>query len=111
MRSFSFARLREHNFGGQTCPVKITIADSFFPANAGSLVVQFSDGKASLGEEAAHDVEVRLDMAEFSSLLLGIVSFRSLYLYGLAELSDPTYLETINRLFLTPTKPICLTAF
>ena len=59
----------------------------------------------------AHDVEIRLDVAEFSPLLLGVVSFRSLYLYGLAEISDTGYLETINRLFLADARPICLTAF
>jgi predicted acetyltransferase len=106
-----FERLREHDFGGQNCRVKITISDSFLPANAGSVVVQFSQGKPSLSDDLAHDVEIRLDVAEFSPLLLGIVSFRSLYLYGLAEISDTAFLETINRLFLTPTKPICLTAF
>lgn len=106
-----FKHLREHDFGGQTCRVKITVSDSFFPANAGSLIVNFSAGRPAVSAEAAHDVEIRLDVAELSSLLLGIVSFRSLYLYGLADISDPDSVETINRLFLTPTKPICLTAF
>jgi predicted acetyltransferase len=106
-----FERLREHNFGGQTCRVKLTISDSFYPANAGSLTVQFRDGLPTLTDDRAHDVEIRLDVAEFSSLLLGVVSFRSLHLYGLAEISDTSYLETINRLFLADAKPICLTAF
>jgi predicted acetyltransferase len=106
-----FARLREHDFGGQTCRLRLAISDSFYPANAGSVVVSFQDGRPSISPEDASDVEIRLDVAEFSSLLLGVVSFRSLYLYGLAEISDPAYLETINRLFLVPNKPICLTAF
>jgi len=106
-----FAQLREHNFGGQTCRVKLTISDSFYPANAGNPVVHFRDGLPAVSVEDAHDVEIRLDVAEFSSLLLGVVSFRSLYLYGLAEISDTGYLETINRLFLAASKPVCLTAF
>lgn len=106
-----FGRLREHDFGGQSCRVKITISDSFYPANAGSLVLQFSNGRASISQDSAYDVEIRLDVAEFAALLLGNVSFRSLYLYGLADLSDSAYLETINRLFLASNKPICLTAF
>lgn len=106
-----FKQLGKHDFGGQSCRVKISIGDSFFPANAGSLVVRFRNGQPLVSEEATHDVEIRLDVAEFSSLLLGVVSFRSLYLYHLAGISDPDYLETVNRLFLVPNKPICLTAF
>jgi predicted acetyltransferase len=106
-----FERLREHDFGGQNCRVKMTLNDSFYPANAGSLVVHFRDGRPSVSKEDAHDVEMRLEVAEFSSLLLGLVRFRSLYLYHLADLSDPGYLETLNRLFHVPDKPICLTAF
>lgn len=106
-----FERLREHDFGGQSCRVKITIADGFFLTNAGSLVVDFREGKPSVSEADTADVEIRLDVAEFSSLLLGVVSFRSLYRYQLADISDPQYLETINRLFLVEEKPVCLTAF
>ncbi|HEY7126961.1 MAG TPA: GNAT family N-acetyltransferase [Ktedonobacterales bacterium] len=106
-----FEQLREHSFGGVNCRVKITLVDSFFPSNAGSLVVQFAEGRPTLSEDERHDVEIRLEVAEFSSLLLGVVNFQSLYRYHLADISDPGYLETINRLFYTPEKPICLTAF
>jgi hypothetical protein len=106
-----FGQLYEHSFGGQNCRVKLTISDSFYPANAGSLVVLFRDGLPSVSADDTYDVEIKLDVAEFSSLLLGIVSFRNLYLYNLAQISDTSHLETINRLFLTPAKPVCLTAF
>ncbi len=106
-----FQRLREHSFGGVSCRVKIILADSFFPANAGSLVVQFAEGRPTASEDERHDVEIQMEVAEFSSLLLGVVSFQSLYRYRLAEISDPGYLETINRLFFAPEQPICLTAF
>ena len=106
-----FGQLQEYSFGNETCRVKITLRDSFYPANAGSLVVHFVEGKPMVRAEETYDLEILLDVAEFSSMLLGVVSFRSLYRYHLADITDPGYLEIINRLFLAPEKPICLTAF
>jgi len=51
-----------------------------------------------------------LDVAEFSSLLMGAVDFQHLYAYNLAEISDPAAVPVVNRLFAAP-KPICLTDF
>jgi hypothetical protein len=52
-----------------------------------------------------------MDVAEFFSLLVGVVNFRSLHKYGLAEISDPGYVGTIDKVFAVEDKPICTTAF
>lgn len=106
-----FAALRDHSWGGQSVRLRLTLSDSFLPENAGSTIIVFEDGRARIAADAAHDVELRLDVAEFSSLLVGAVPFKRLLSYGLAELSDPAYTETIHRLFLTDERPICLTRF
>ena len=107
----AFRALGAHNFSGQTCRLKITLTDSFFPSNAGSVAVHFDSGVARVAEDGNAEVEIRLGVAEFSSLLMGVVSFKSLHAYGLAEISDPSWLETVDRLFLAMEKPMCLTAF
>ncbi|WIG59109.1 MAG: hypothetical protein OJF49_001856 [Ktedonobacterales bacterium] len=107
----AFRALADHDFGGQTLRLKLTIADSFFPSNDGSLIIAFDRGHAKLTDAAAHDAEIRLDVAAFSSLLLGVVPFKTLHTYGLAEISDPSHLATVNRIFLTDEPPMCLTAF
>jgi predicted acetyltransferase len=103
--------LRERNFGGQTCRLKLTIEDSFLPENAGSAFLRFEDGRLHLMDDGGYDVEVCMDVAEFSSLLVGAVNFRSLHKYGLAEISDPGYVGTIDKVFAVEDKPICTTAF
>lgn len=107
-----FVVLRDHNFSGQTCRIKLVITDSFLPENDGEWVLDVVDGRAHLQPPAApHDVILKLDVAEFSSLVTGAVEFHSLARYGLAQLSDPGYTETIHRLFYADQKPICLTPF
>jgi len=106
-----FRALRERNFGGQTCALRLTIVDSFLPENAGNLLLRFDKGRLHIADAGAHDVEIRLDIAEFSSLLVGVVNFKSLYKYGLAELSDAAYVDTVNQIFAVEDKPICMTHF
>jgi predicted acetyltransferase len=107
-----FDLLAEHNFGGQTCTVKLTIDDSFLPDNAGTTLLRFEGGQLeNTGDEGQPDVEVQLDNAHFSSLLAGTVSFSSLYHYGLAGVSDIDYVEILDRLFAVEHKPMCMTHF
>jgi predicted acetyltransferase len=106
-----FDRLGERNFGDQTCTLKLTVEDSLLPENAGSTLLHFDGGGVQRVDGGSHDVEVRLDIADFSSLLAGTVDFQSLYRYGLVDLSDPDYVDTINRLFAVEQKPMCITGF
>lgn len=107
-----FGVLQGHNFGGQDCWLKLSIRDSFLPENEGSTIVHFEKGRPHVGKEGDEfEVEVSLDVADFSSLLMGVVSFRKLYRYGLAEVSNPQYVGTVNTIFLTDEKPMCTTLF
>ncbi|MGD2205874.1 MAG: GNAT family N-acetyltransferase [Anaerolineae bacterium] len=106
-----FDLLAERDFGGQTCILKLTIEDSFLPENAGSILLRFKEGFVRRLEDGEPDVEVGLDIAEFSSLLAGTVSFRSLYRYGLVDISDLAYVDTINHIFAVQQKPMCTTQF
>ncbi len=103
-----------HSFGDQTLRLTIALNDSFLPENAGETTLHFEHGRVNVIEQSAPpdaNVRITLDVAEFSSLLMGVVSFQNLYAYGLAEISDATYVKQITHLFRTDTKPICMTAF
>jgi predicted acetyltransferase len=104
-------RLAEHDFGGQTCTLKLAVADSFLPENAGSTLLRFDAGQVQRLQEGPAEVEVGLSIKDLSSLLVGTVRFQSLYRYGLARISDQRYVETIGRLFAVGQKPVCTTSF
>jgi predicted acetyltransferase len=106
-----FAALRHHNFGGQTCRLRITLEDTFLPENAGSTVVAFDAGHATVTGATDADVEIRVNVADLSSLVVGAVDFERLYTYGRAQISDLDYLETLQRLFAVARPPICMTGF
>ncbi len=106
-----FRLLRGHNFGGQTCQLKLIVTDSFLPENAGSMLLHFVDGRLYVPDYGSHDVELQIGIAGFSSLLAGAVNLRSLYRYGLVDVSDPARVDTLDAIFAVPEKPVCVTAF
>jgi hypothetical protein len=84
--------------------------DSFLPSNHGILVVHFEGSKPVLGE-SSYDVEVSLNVEWFSSLMMGVVDFKKLWLYGLVDVSDASYVETLNKLFHVERKPETIEEF
>lgn len=106
-----FDLLAKHNFGGQTVTMQLNLQDGFWPDCAGAWMLEVENGRLTLNPSAQPDVEIGLDVAEFSSLFMGATTFKQLLTYGLADISDPTYTETVHDLFYTPNKPICHTSF
>lgn len=106
-----FESLSHRNFGGQTLRLQINLRDTFLPENAGSLGVHFIQGKGGVVEGGDHDVAISLDVASLSSLMVGAARFRQLYTYGLIDLSDPSYLGRLDRLFAVSENPVCMTSF
>jgi len=100
-----FSELSACDFGGVTCKLKITISDDFYESNDGSTIVHFYNGRVHAAEDESFDVAISLNVANFSSLLVGAVRFNSLYNYGLVKLSDPLYREKVDRLFSTDRYP------
>lgn len=109
-----FELLAEHDFGGETLTLKLSVRDSFLPEENGDTVVRFERGRVRALDAdpgTAPDVTVDIGVAELSSLLMGCVPFASLYQLGLASISDVGRVEQVERLFRAARKPICLTPF
>lgn len=106
-----FEDLKDHNFNDVSLKLKITVRDSFIKENDGSCIVNFDRGAAKVSSGKDYDVEISLDIADFSSLITCAVPFKSLYKYGRVTLSKDEYIEKINRIFLTASKPVCMTVF
>jgi predicted acetyltransferase len=106
-----FRLLAGHNFGDQSCRLKLMVDDDFFPENNTSTIIDFASGRPQIAADDAGAVAVRLSVADFSSLIVGAVRFKSLYAYGLADVSEPSAVTMIDRLFRTEQKPICTTPF
>ncbi len=105
-----FEQLKNHNFADENLKLSILIEDDFYPTNNGETVVEFIDGRPEIKEED-WDVQLKMKIDDFSSLITCVVNLKALVRMGCAELSDTTYLDRLDRLFATAEKPICMTRF
>lgn len=106
-----FEMMKKHDFGGESLKLKLTLKDTFLPENDGSRLIDFYNGTAKLKKSGKHDCEIMMDIAEFSSMVLGAVDFKDLYLIGKADISDEKFIPAVNRLFHSDVKPETKTMF
>ncbi|CAM3382047.1 GNAT family N-acetyltransferase [Brevibacillus invocatus] len=106
-----FKQLSQHRFGRENALVRMTIRDTFLPEQDGSWLIRFTEGLPQVVDEGQAEVEVSMDISEFSSLMMGAVSFQKLYMYGLAEIDHEDSLTMLESLFQVRQKPRCTTAF
>lgn len=99
----------KRNYNWQTLNLVLRVQDSFRPKNAGAYYLRFRDGVLSLSDEPLASIELAIDIAELSALLMGSASIEALYRFGRARVS-PEHMPTLARLFLAE-RPTCLTAF
>lgn len=108
LREF-FAATAKRNYNWQTLNLVLRVEDTFRPANSGTYYLRFRDGVLSLSDEPLAGIELWIDIAELSALLMGSASIEALYRFGRARV-NPDHLPTLARLFLAE-RPTCLTAF
>ncbi|MCP8616223.1 GNAT family N-acetyltransferase [Salirhabdus salicampi] len=107
-----FQQLSGVCFGPIDCKIKFSITDSFLSKNNGPVFVDFRNGYPYVIENQSDwEVEMTMDVSDFSSMAVGAVPFDKLYEYGLVKLSNEDYIEQLSSLFSGTQKPICMTAF
>jgi predicted acetyltransferase len=107
----AIAQMSEVDCGPGTLKLRLQIKDSFMPENDGELGLSLHEGRMNLANPAGADASLSIDISDFSSLLMGAVPLRRLLSYGLATLSEPAYLDLVDRLFNVKEKPVCYTGF
>lgn len=106
-----FEELKNHNFNNQTCRLKISLKDTLISENNSSIIIELENGLATIIKDGIYDVEIAMDISDFSSLISCAVEFKTLLKYGRASISNEKYVAKVNAIFSSADKPICLTTF
>jgi predicted acetyltransferase len=106
-----FQELKTHNFNNSNMTVKLTVSDSLLAENNQTIILQAVDGYIEMIENESYDVEMIIDIAELSSLMMGVVTVQDLFTLGKVKISDSQHLQALHKLFFVFEKPMCLTAF
>lgn len=75
------------------------------------MILHATESRVRVIENGDFAVEISLEVSDFSSMLMGVVTFKELYLFGKAKLTNTSYLNTINTLFSTTERPKCISGF
>lgn len=101
--------VQNRQFGIDSFVVHFKVIDEFLGETT-EVNIAFRDGRCALSDERS-EVEITIDIAEYSSLLFGSISFEKLYRYGLLSLSDEAYAERLIDLFGDTKVPMCTVLF
>ncbi|MFJ3389058.1 enhanced intracellular survival protein Eis [Lysinibacillus sp. NPDC086135] len=106
-----FEELTTHNFNGQTLTFKLTVKDSLLAENNQQIVIEAIDGNIKISTSTNYDVEMVIDIAELSSLVIGVVTVQELFMLNKVKISDGQYVQSLHHFFFVLDKPTCITAF
>ncbi|KOS61139.1 GNAT family N-acetyltransferase [Lysinibacillus sp. FJAT-14222] len=106
-----FKELTTRNFNGQTLTFKLTVNDSLLSENNQQIVIEAIDGNIKILDSNNYDVEMVINIAELSSLVMGVVTVQELFMLSMVKISDEQYVQVLHQLFFVLDKPTCITAF
>ena len=104
-------QLRQKTMAALPIVWQLNVVDSFLVENNIQLILQTKNGFLEIIDSKQIDVSLTIDIAELSSLFMGVISLKELYMYSKVQISDCAYLQMLNDLFVNFEKPICTTAF
>ena len=102
---------KTRDYNGESIRLKLTVRDSFLAENDGSTLVQFKGGEIKVLDNGKHDVEVKMDVEWFSSLIMGVIDLKPLWTYGHVHLSDNEQVAKLDHLFHSREKPVTMEEF
>ena len=106
-----FASIKNCRFGNLNIKLQLNVNDSFIPENNKPFLLDFTNGNVVIANNSTPDVEINIDIAELSSMVMGCTNLKSLVKYGKAHISNTNKLDEISRAFSLDEKPVCVTYF
>lgn len=91
--------------------IKFNILDDFPKQHTESFIIEWKNGKASNSNDSSFDIELTMNISEFSSWLMNSIDLTTLYRYGLLECSCFNALADLDKAFYYGQKPVCNTRF
>lgn len=85
--------------------------DSLLAENNQQLIIEVVEGAINFIESSHYDVEIIIDVAELSSLVMGVITVQELYMLQQIKISHEQYLQALQQFFFVFEKPKCTTPF
>lgn len=91
--------------------IRFQLTDTFLDVTGQEFIILWKQGRAALSTGKKYDLELSMNVAEFSAWIFNAIDLTTLYQYGLLQISDASYLPDLDRAFYYQQKPVCLERF
>ncbi len=107
-----FNSLKGKNFNvNKPITISFEISDLFMNNSKYKFTVTFDVNGHKIIKQNTKSCRISMDIAEFSSMIVGAIDLKTLYKYGLAVINDTSKMNELNNIFKIAEKPLCLTDF
>ncbi len=103
--------LGKRDFNGANLSLVFNISDTMLEKNNRRFDLNLENGRISNTKSAQNSIEIKLDIADFSSLMMGSISLESLYRHQRADISEPKKTPATDAALKPVEKPRCWTMF
>ncbi len=91
--------------------IRFNLQDTFMVNTKKEFIIEWNSGKAVLSKGKKFDLELTLDVSDFSSWVMNSVDLTALHDFGLLETNHQNMILSLDQAFYYPRKPICLERF
>lgn len=85
--------------------------DSLLAENNQQIVIEAIDGNIKISNSTNYDVEMVIDIAELSSLIIGVVTVQELLMLSKVKISDGQYVQSLHHFFFALINQLALQHF
>ncbi len=99
--------LEENAFENNEVIIRLILTNELFPKKEKYILTyNLENSKFVINETKRVDVSIKMNLAQFSSILMGALSFSSAYKHGLIDIDNKKYIDCVDKLFRTNNKPV-----
>lgn len=73
--------------------------NSLLAENNQQIVIEAIDGNIKISNSTTYDVDMVIDIAELSSLVIGVVTVQELFMLSKVKISDGQYVQSLHHFF------------
>jgi len=100
-----FEQLASDTFSKAEVIIRFELENELSPKNEKFILTYDFHNKIFVTSELKTDLTIKMNLARFSSIMMGALSFKTAVRHGLVEISKEKYIDCVDNLFRTMNKP------
>ena len=101
-----FETLQDNTYDTMDLTIRFELENELFPKNRKIILTYNFANKKIVQNEVTSDLTIKLNLARFSSLVIGALSFSSAVKHGLVEVNNKNHIDCVDKLLRTKNMPV-----